>query len=241
MIDAIIFDKDGTLIDFDAFWVSLSVYAIKYLLNKIKREDIETEEFLEVLGVKDGTADINGILCKGTYEEMAVAINGVLKKYNADMAQEEIINTVLEAYNKNANSGKVEPTCQNIKEVLTRLKNSGKKLLVVTTDNYTITNKCLEDLGIKELFDKIYTDDGKTPTKPNPQIIFNFCEESGISKDRIMMVGDTMTDALFARNAGIPFVGVGVKNKDILMDYAIDVVPDISYLFDVLERENSNV
>ena len=33
-IDAIIFDKDGTLIDFDAFWVSVSCKAIEEVLEK---------------------------------------------------------------------------------------------------------------------------------------------------------------------------------------------------------------
>ncbi len=35
MIKAIIFDKDGTLIDFDSFWVTISEYAIKEMLEAL--------------------------------------------------------------------------------------------------------------------------------------------------------------------------------------------------------------
>lgn len=49
-IQAIIFDKDGTLLDFDAFWIAVSVYAIKDMLKQLGRENIPVDEFLDVLG-----------------------------------------------------------------------------------------------------------------------------------------------------------------------------------------------
>ena len=35
MVKAIIFDKDGTLIDFDSFWITVSVDAIKHILKNV--------------------------------------------------------------------------------------------------------------------------------------------------------------------------------------------------------------
>ena len=50
------------------------------------------------------------------------------------------------------------------------------------------------------------------------------------------MIGDTMTDVEFAKNAGIAFVGVGKvqKNRNVIAPYADAVIPDISYLFEIL-------
>lgn len=237
MVEAIIFDKDGTLIEFDAFWVTVSINAINYILKSIQREDIGLEEILAAIGVKNGISDMDGILCKGTYEQMAVAINEILKKYGCNISQENILKMVIDSYKLNADSGQIKPTCENIREVLRRLNESGIKLAVVTTDNYEITHKCLKKLEIEELFDKVYTDDGKTPVKPDPYCVFNFSEFTGIEKDKIIMVGDTMTDVCFAKNAGIPCVGVGAtkKKRQHLINYADAVIPDISYIFDFIK------
>ena len=157
MVEAIIFDKDGTLIDFDAFWIDVSIKAINQILEKFDRKDIPVEKFLAAIGVKNGMTDIDGLLCKGTYEEIAIAMNEVLKEFGCNISQENIIQTVLEAYNQNADSGEVKPTCENIKDVLATLKEKGIKLAVVTTDNPIITHTCLKKLEIDSLFDKIYT------------------------------------------------------------------------------------
>lgn len=37
-VDGIIFDKDGTLMSFDAFWVSLSVKALEDVLGQLGME-----------------------------------------------------------------------------------------------------------------------------------------------------------------------------------------------------------
>lgn len=235
-IKGIIFDKDGTLIDFDEFWISLSVCALKDILKNLKREDIPIEDFMEVFGVRDGVTDIDGILCKGTYEEMGIAVQGVLEKHGCDMAAEEIIKSVLDSYNRNAEEGIVKPTCENIREVLCGLKDRGIKVAVVTTDNSKLTEMCLKKLGVYDLFDKIYTDDGKTPVKPDPYCANAFANFAGIDKSELLMVGDTMTDVRFAKNAGIKVLAVGKKaeSRDILAPFADFVKPDISYIPEVI-------
>ena len=143
-----------------------------------------------------------------------------------------------DAYKKSPDCGDIKPTCDDIKGVLSKLKNEGRKLVVVTTDNYEITYKCLDELGIKEFFDAIFADDGTTPTKPDPTCILKYCKECGISIDNAIMVGDTMTDVKFARNAGMTSVGVGSseKNRQRLMPYADFVIKDVSYIHDVIKE-----
>lgn len=231
-IKGIIFDKDGTLIQFDAFWISVSVNAINQILKQLNREDIPVEEILLSIGVENGVADTDGLLCKGTYEQIALAISDVLKKYDCMVSEDKFVPMVLDAYNRNADSGEVLPTCENIAGVLGGLKSSGIKLAVVTTDNFEITQKCLVKLGIEHLFDKIYTDDGETPVKPDPWCALDFAKQMNLEKDEIIMVGDTMTDILFAQNAGIGVIGVGAndENRQRLAKHADAVFPDISHI-----------
>jgi len=46
MIKAIIFDKDGTLIDFDSFWIAVSENAINHILAELNMQNIPLSEML---------------------------------------------------------------------------------------------------------------------------------------------------------------------------------------------------
>ena len=235
-IQAILFDKDGTLMKFDRYWVEVSRHAINDILRQIGREDIPTERLLAALGVKDGISDTDGLLCKGTYEQIGLALNAVLREYGAAVSEADSIQMTLAAYDKNADTGKVEPVCDNLREVLLSLKRSGRKLAVVTTDNALITAKCLEKLGVADVFDKVYTDDGQTPVKPDPWGAKAYLRRTGPKPQTPQIARDPMTDVRFARNAGISVIGVGEKpdGRERLMPYANAVLPDISHLADLL-------
>ncbi|MGM9624114.1 MAG: HAD family hydrolase [Eubacteriales bacterium] len=235
--DLIIFDKDGTLMDFDAYWVTVSRKAIAGLLSRMGRTDIPMETILSALGVKNGRTDIDGVLCKGTYEQMGRIVYDVLTEYRCDVTCGDTVQAVIDAYRGSADAGEIKPACDNIAEVLTTLKGRNKTLMVATTDSPEMTHHCLCRLGIWELFDGIYTDDGTMPPKPDPFLVSEIGRTTGIPKERMVMVGDTMTDIRFAENAGISVIGVAAdpENAKRLSPYADAVVPDISYLAQVID------
>ena len=234
--DVIIFDKDGTLIDFDAFWVTVSYKAFSDILKEYGREDVPIDEILEAIGVHNGTTDIDGVLCKGTYEQTAQKMCGVLKKYGCDVPFDIAVQSVLAAYGKNTGVGEIKPTSPKLADVLRSLKARGKRLAVVTTDNEPITRRCLSALGIEELFDKIYTDDGICPPKPDPYCAVDICNTCGIPRERVLMVGDTMTDIEFATNAVIAVVGIAKNqaNRERLESRADAVISDMAELLDIV-------
>ncbi len=236
--DTIFFDKDGTLMEFEPFWISVSRYAINDILNKYKcRENVEkdTEEILKLLGVTDNKTDVDSVLCKGTYEEIAEIIYSFLKKKNCVSECERFKREVIEAYNRNADKGEVVPTCENIRGVLTQLKDRGINLCVVTTDNTEITYHCLNKLNILDMFQCIYTDDGKTATKPDPTVINEYCATTGTAKDKILMVGDTATDIRFAKNAGVSVMCVGDEQNRKKFEQCADwLASDISYINSII-------
>ena len=236
-VDAIIFDKDGTLIDFDSFWVTVSIRALNDILEELGITDIPISKFLTAFGVHNGVTDIESVLCRGTYEQMGQIMCKILDEYGCNIACDEMIKLVISAYNRNADAGEIKPSCPNLVEVLTALKKQNKKLAVVTTDNEEITLKCLKRLGVETLFDKIYTDDGKMPTKVDPYCANDFSDYTGVKKEHMVIVGDTMTDMIFAKNAGVAAIGVAKneQNEQILKPHADVVISDLSKLLNILQ------
>ena len=119
-----------------------------------------------------------------------------------------------------------------IRGVLERLKERGIRLLVVTTDNPEVTHICLEKLNIEDLFEKVIADDGVVPPKPDPRCALDFAGKSGIPVGEIAMVGDTLTDIGFARNAGMRMIYVGKSSEaGKLADARIS---DVSHIFEII-------
>lgn len=232
-IKGIIFDKDGTLMDFAAFWIPVAENAVQYILDIVGADNSLAGEMLNSIGSYEG---IRGVLCSGTYEQIADKFYGILSEHNIEIDKQELNTITYQAFHNSIECGEIIPTCDNIKEVFSNLKESGRIIALVTTDDEYITQKCLEMLEIYSFFDVIYSDDGIHPSKPNPYYISRLCEEKGLSTDELIMVGDTMTDMKFAENGGIMSIGVAKKEKDreVIMKSADYVIDDISKLNSIL-------
>lgn len=235
-VKAVIFDKDGTVLDFAAFWLPVAVKATEIILSGLGIIDIPSEKVLEAMGVSDGVASINGSLCYGTYRDMAEDTNAVLRRYGYKCDIDELTQLVTETYHNVSDEGEIRPACDGLAEVMEELRERGIKIILVTSDGPAVTRKCLDGLGISKYFDKVLTDDGTHPNKPDPFMIDMLCREYGLDKSEIVMVGDTLTDLTFANNGGIRGIGLAadIENKAILFQKTDTVIPDVSHLNEVI-------
>ena len=236
LVKAVIFDKDGTVLDFDSFWLPVAVKATEIIMSKLKIIDVPSAKVLESMGVTDGIASIKGSLCFGTYRDMAEDMNSVLREYGYKIDIDELTALTVDAYHGSVDAGEIKPTCENICEVMQALKNRGIMIVLVTSDGPAVTGECLKGLGIDKYFDLVFTDDGTHPNKPDPFMINKLCEDYGFEKNEVVMVGDTLADMNFAINGGIRSVGLAKteENKAILKEKTETVIPDISYLGHVI-------
>lgn len=228
----VIFDKDGTLLDFDSFWVAITERAIEDMLVQINCPNLTGEEFLSALGVHDGTVDIDGELCGGSYSTMGEVLYRVLKEHGSSIEREELFDIAVRCFSEAMEVGAVVPDCADIRGVLQDLVDAGIKIILVTNDNLSGASLCLQKLGIYDVFDDIYVDDGEHPPKPDPYYADEICKKYGVDRGSVVMVGDTDVDMRFAKNAGIRAVGIAKneRNKSILMQYTDTVIHDISML-----------
>ena len=100
---------------------------------------------------------------------------------------------------------------------LTKLKENGHLLAVLTNKAESLTKLILEHLGIYELFDFIIGDGSNFPLKPDPTSLKYIIEKSGLNRNACWMIGDHHTDMAVANSAEIKTIfceyGIGVTGE----------------------------
>lgn len=118
-------------------------------------------------------------------------------------------------------------------ETLSYLKEMGIKVGVLTRGCEAYARKAMALTGIDGLVDAVESRNSDTRPKPYPDSYIRLAEALGVDKDETLFVGDHAIDARCARNAGVPFIGVGtgdVPERELLDAGAFMVVRDVGEL-----------
>lgn len=126
----IIFDKDGTLLKFDSFWRPVTEHAVEYILRERKAPPGMKDRMMEAAGLDSG---ICGLIYRGTYAQLSEAFQNVLEEGGMDADRMDEL--TLEAFRNSMEAGKIIPACADMDEVFRRLKESGVRIFLVTTEN----------------------------------------------------------------------------------------------------------
>lgn len=95
-----------------------------------------------------------------------------------------------------------------MKDVVQKLVEQEKIALAIATGKSRAgVDRLLQREGWQDVFVSVQTADHH-PSKPNPSMIFQALQDSGVDADDAVMVGDTTFDIEMAMNAGIAAVGV---------------------------------
>lgn len=218
----IIFDKDGTLLNFEAFWLPITDGVLKDLAHKFCVPAAAEETAKQKIGIHDGKVGKNSVLCAGTYAQISEIVRSVFSQFGTEAAEKEMYRELCRAFEENMFRGVVVPTTPDLRDLLLYLKTQGIKLFVATTDNFSITSACLKKLGVDGLFDGVFTDGAGYPPKPDPYIIEKIAKEYAVPRENLLMVGDTCTDLLFARNGRIKAAYVSQENEDAVLSPSPD-------------------
>ncbi len=236
-IKGIVFDKDGTLIDYESCWVERTKAATKRLLARHKAEEAY-DNIMKKMGIlEDGTVDISGALCHGTYRSITDDYINEITLLGINVDTEQFYRELRADFDFYKYLSESCPTVDGLFELLSGLKNRGIKLGLVTTDDLEGARRTLEPLGVFEIFDMVLSSDTAHPRKPDPYSMKLFMKETGLGGDEILMVGDTATDMQFGKNAGTYTLGVAKteKNRKILEPLADFVAKDISVIPELIK------
>jgi phosphoglycolate phosphatase len=126
-----------------------------------------------------------------------------------------------------------------VREALDRLHSAGAKMAVLTNKPVRFSRSLVEGLRLKEHFFQVYGGNSFEQKKPDPIGIEKLVGESGATRERTIMVGDSGVDVRTARNAKVTACGVsyGFQPESFLEDPPDIVVDNMLQLADyVLKR-----
>lgn len=186
-LEAVVFDKDGTLLDFHKTWNPGIEAAIRRAAHGPEEMALAAERLgfdLEACRTLEGS-----VLIADSNDAILARVDGlvdidrfaaiVFRQASADVA---------------ANTG--------IPGLLDELAQRGIKLGLATNDYEKVARAQLGQLGWTDRFGAIVGCDSGFGAKPNPSMVIGACDLLGVDPVRTVMVGDNRHDLVAGRAAG---------------------------------------
>lgn len=227
----IVFDKDGTLLDFNRTW--LPVY--RYAAREFAEGDAVLEDLLLTQhGFEPGLDRFIGgsLLAAGNNRQIAGAWADQINKPDR---VEHISTRLHEIFHQ---QGALHATpVKHLANTLRQLRQSGKKLGVATADSHQGIINTLQSFDVLHEFDFLAGYDSGHGIKPEAGMVVSFCAQLGLEVETVVVVGDNRHDIEMGRNANAGLcIGVltGTSTRAELESIADIVLDDISALPDVV-------
>ena len=231
-IKGILFDKDGTLLDFEATWHAIGD---AMALKAADGDRGQANLLMEAAGydLAAGRFKADSIFAAGTNSDIVSLWYPALS--HADRAA---MVTHFDTATAEYGAAQAIPLI-GIKEALASLHAAGFTLGVATNDSTAGAERTLLALGVAQLFAAAYGYDAVANPKPAPDSVVAFCDLTGLKPSELAMVGDNRHDLEMGRAGGVGLnVGVlsGTGTRELLLplaDVVLNSVADLpAYLMD---------
>lgn len=230
MIKGIVFDKDGTLFDFNATW---GVWTRSMIAAEAGDDPEKIETLANALGYdyEGGVFWPESIVIAETVDFIAEAmlehLPDVMKKDLMVRMREATINV------PQVQAAPLWPLLHEIKEM---------DILIglATNDAEENARAHLGEADVLDLFDFIAGYDSGFGGKPEPEQLLGFCTTTGLAPEDCIMVGDSAHDLNAGNAAGMRTVGVltGPAQAYELQPFADVILDSIAELPEWLARQN---
>jgi|TARA_B110000977_G_C10945391_1_gene442517 phosphoglycolate phosphatase len=224
-IKGIVFDKDGTLLDFHATWVPRALAAAKAVADG---DSGLTSIMLQAAGYDNKTQRVLGgsVLAAGNNRELSLIWAPLADK---PVDQVEVLLNHMFATADYGDSVAVDQLTASLQQLV----GLGLVLGLATMDSEAGIKATLGDFECLHLFDYAVGYDSGFGSKPGPGMVLGFCQQTGLTPEQVMVVGDNTHDLHMGQSAAAGFnVGVltGTSSRSELAPDADLVVASIAHL-----------
>lgn len=228
MLDALIFDKDGTLFDFRASWGAWTAR----LVDEVLPPGAARREMEAALGYDRASNGFHpdSIVIAHTTPEIADFLAPRLPHLSFEQ-----LNAVM---NRLAAETNLVPAC-DLPATFAAMRARGLRLGLATNDTEVPARNHLTRAGVIDLFDFVAGCDSGWGGKPAPGQLVAFCERLGLDPSRVAMVGDSRHDMEAGARAGMRRIAVltGVAGRDDLAPHADVVLDNIGQILGWMDRQ----
>ncbi len=199
-IQAVIFDKDGTLENSQNFLRELGVRRSRMIDAQIPGVG---EPLLMAFGIQDDRLDPTGLMAVGSRRENEIAAAAYIAETGRSWfeALEIAQNAFVEAEKYIQGSAGTSPLFTGSLEVLKFLSDAGLKLAILSADS---TANVQAFIKRHQLSDYIQLGMGADQglSKPDPALFIQACQALDVEPQATLMVGDAQGDIEMAKQAG---------------------------------------
>ncbi len=230
-IDAVLFDKDGTLFDFQKSWGALGAQVVETLSSGDRALALRLAE-IAGYDLDAGRYRAGAPIVAGAVREVAEAWAALLPAW-----QPPALETWLNDQAVAISARGLPPATDDLPGLLDRLRAGGLALGVATHDAALSAKAHLMRAGAADRVDFIAGYDSGHGLKPGPGMLRAFCAAVAVAPDRVAVVGDSLHDLGMARSGGAAAaIGVltGPADADHLGPHADLVLPSIAALPEAL-------
>lgn len=226
MIRAILFDKDGTLLQFTEGWVDSIV---GFLENKILDDNKKREAFREIGIREDGGVEENSILSSETAMDLAIIFFKYIDE-DLDEIYGELDDHLLNYLKKNNKF--IRETC-DLRSLFEALRDRGILIGIFTSDNYRQAKYSMDYLGLDSFID-FYAAADIYKKKPNKESLEVFKKKYSLEDQEIIIVGDSRVDMVFGEDTVKVGVLCGTGSREMLAKYTENIIDDPSQVLKFL-------
>lgn len=229
-IRLIIFDKDGTLIHFDAMWGG-------WVVELARRLESATQlplaaPLFEAMGYDLATGRVlaHGKLAATPNAQLRTLTVDVVRQAGLALASAE---SVVEAAWHSPDPVILAKPFTDLRALFVTLRERGLEIAIATTDDRAPTEATLAGLNLTGLVATMVCADDGILAKPAPDMVLTICQRLNIAPAQALVVGDSIADMRMGRAAGAgQVVGVltGVSRADDLAPHADIILPSITHL-----------
>ena len=226
MINAVIFDLDGTLTEFN-----LDVKACRTeVISNLSEQGLPKDLFT---------------LNESAFD-MLLKVTKLLDPIEAENDIEKIRYIVFSIVEKHELAGaKTTKIFPEVHETLAKLKEMHLKIGLCTISGEVASGYILNHFNIRQFFNAVFPRESVTAVKPHPEHLQAVLDSLQLNAQETMFVGDSTKDVICANRLNVLAVGVptGLSSKKQLVDsganYILSSIAEIPKLIQQIQRQKT--
>ncbi len=199
-IEAVIFDKDGTLENSAAFWREVGIKRARLIDARIPGI---AASLLTAFGIVDNILDPQGLMAVGSREENEIAAAAYIAQTGRSWFEAKQIasNAFIEAAKYLTKTAESSPLFADSLETIKSLKSTGLRLGILSADSTPEVEAFVDRHQLREYI-QLNMGVHEGIHKPNPQLFVRACQRLKVEPNKTLMVGDSWGDMAMAAAAG---------------------------------------